>query len=134
MIGNKISKLIVAITSKDSGEVVERWQFDVQLLQSDQKLNSADTQGGEDSSRSQEEIQKDLQGIMRQITASVTFLPLLEDDCTFNVLVYADADASVPSEWADSDPKNIKNPEQVQLRSFSTDAHKIDTLVAYSLG
>jgi mitotic spindle assembly checkpoint protein MAD2 len=71
---------------------------------------------------------------MRQITASVTFLPLLEDDCTFNVVVYADADAPVPSEWADSDPKNIKNPEMVQLRSFSTDAHKIDTLVAYSLG
>jgi hypothetical protein len=29
MIGGKISKLVVVITSKDTGEHVERWQFDV---------------------------------------------------------------------------------------------------------
>ena len=28
MLGSKISKLVVAITSKESGETVERWQFD----------------------------------------------------------------------------------------------------------
>lgn len=31
MIGGKISKLVVVITSKDTGENVERWQFDVRL-------------------------------------------------------------------------------------------------------
>jgi mitotic spindle assembly checkpoint protein MAD2 len=31
MIGGKISKLVVVITSKDTGEHVERWQFDVCL-------------------------------------------------------------------------------------------------------
>jgi hypothetical protein len=30
MVGGKISKLVVVITSKDTGETVERWQFDVQ--------------------------------------------------------------------------------------------------------
>lgn len=29
MLGNKISKLVVVITSKETGENVERWQFDV---------------------------------------------------------------------------------------------------------
>lgn len=29
MVGGKISKLVVVITSKDTGEPVERWQFDV---------------------------------------------------------------------------------------------------------
>ncbi|KAI5309253.1 Mitotic spindle checkpoint component mad2 [Ascosphaera atra] len=29
MIGGKISKLVVVITDKDTGDVVERWQFDV---------------------------------------------------------------------------------------------------------
>jgi mitotic spindle assembly checkpoint protein MAD2 len=29
MIGGKISKLVVVITSKDTGEHLERWQFDV---------------------------------------------------------------------------------------------------------
>jgi hypothetical protein len=46
----------------------------------------------------------------------VTFLPQLEGDCTFNVLVYADADSEVPMEWGDSDAKEIKNGEKVQLR------------------
>lgn len=32
MVGGKISKLVVVITSKDTGEHVERWQFDVYLL------------------------------------------------------------------------------------------------------
>lgn len=31
MIGGKISKLVVVITSKDTGEHVERWQFDVRF-------------------------------------------------------------------------------------------------------
>ena len=29
MYGGKISKLVVVITSKETGEHVERWQFDV---------------------------------------------------------------------------------------------------------
>jgi mitotic spindle assembly checkpoint protein MAD2 len=29
MYGSKISKLVVVITSKETGEHVERWQFDV---------------------------------------------------------------------------------------------------------
>jgi hypothetical protein len=31
MYGGKISKLVVVITSKETGEHVERWQFDVSL-------------------------------------------------------------------------------------------------------
>ena len=32
MVGGKISKLVVVITSKETGEHVERWQFDVQIF------------------------------------------------------------------------------------------------------
>ena len=32
MTGGKISKLVVVITSKETGENVERWQFDVQMF------------------------------------------------------------------------------------------------------
>ncbi|ANB12464.1 spindle checkpoint protein MAD2 [Sugiyamaella lignohabitans] len=137
LVSGKISKLIVAITSKDTGEVVERWQFDVQVLSgtvSAAESGSSESAKEPDHSKPQEEIQKEVQAIIRQITASVTFLPVLEGRCTFNVLVYADGDVQAPVEWVDSDAKTIKNAEQVQLRSFSTDKHKIDTLVAYSLG
>lgn len=32
MVGGKISKLVIVITNKDTGEHVERWQFDVQIM------------------------------------------------------------------------------------------------------
>ncbi|KAG5366993.1 Mitotic spindle checkpoint component mad2 [Yarrowia sp. B02] len=131
LVGGKIQKLIVAITSKESGEVVERWQFDIHI--SGKETSNGDTNGSGDANKSEEQIQQEIQAILRQITASVSFLPILEDECTFNVLVYAEQDAPVPPEWADSANREIKNPEQVQLRSFSTNEHKIDTLVAYKL-
>lgn len=81
--------------------------------------------------KTEAEIQAEIQSIFRQVTASVTFLPMLDGNCTFNVLVYADADSEVPLEWGDSDAKEIKNGEKVQLRSFSTSNHRVDTLVSY---
>lgn len=81
--------------------------------------------------KTEKEIQDEIQAIFRQITASATFLPILDGNCTFNVLVYADADSEVPVEWGDSDAKEIENGEKVQLRSFSTTSHRVDTLVSY---
>jgi mitotic spindle assembly checkpoint protein MAD2 len=143
MIGGKISKLVVVITSKETGEHVERWQFDVQIMgKSSKSKSSRKTTDENNSERAAEEtepekteaqIQEEIQAIFRQITASVTFLPVLDGNCTFNVLVYADADSDVPIEWGDSDAKEIKNAEKVQLRSFSTSNHKVDTMVSYRL-
>lgn len=84
--------------------------------------------------KTEPEIQAEIAAIFRQITASVTFLPQLSGDCTFNVLVYADADSDVPVEWGDSDAKEIQGAERVQLRGFSTANHRVDTLVSYRLG
>jgi mitotic spindle assembly checkpoint protein MAD2 len=33
MVGGKISKLVIVITNKDTGDHVERWQFDVSCFQ-----------------------------------------------------------------------------------------------------
>ncbi|OJD22367.1 hypothetical protein ACJ73_06284 [Blastomyces percursus] len=149
MIGGKISKLVIVITSKDTGEHVERWQFDVQIFNNGRSSRSHSAlKASPDNEnapiptnpastatpppeKSEKEIQEEIQAIFRQITASVTFLPVLDGNCTFNVLVYADADSEVPMEWGDSDAKEIKNGEKVQLRSFSTSNHRVDTLVSY---
>ncbi|KAF2133720.1 mitotic spindle checkpoint component mad2 [Dothidotthia symphoricarpi CBS 119687] len=143
MYGGKISKLIVVITSKETGEHVERWQFDVQIFGKNAKTkpskestdneNSATEGNDGPEDKTETEIQAEIQSIFRQVTASVTFLPMLDGNCTFNVLVYADADSDVPLEWGDSDAKEIKNGEKVQLRSFSTSNHRVDTLVSYRL-
>ncbi|KAG2178466.1 hypothetical protein INT44_001618 [Umbelopsis vinacea] len=125
----KISKLVLVIKDKDTAEVVERWQFDIHVH------DKSDQAGGmtmNTASKSTGDIYKEIQAIMRQITASVTFLPILEDKCTFNILVYADEDVQVPTTWEDSDPNLIAGGgEHVKLRSFDTSMHKIDALVAY---
>ncbi|KAK8207573.1 Mitotic spindle checkpoint component mad2 [Zalaria obscura] len=140
---SKISKLVIVITSKETGEHVERWQFDVQIFGKESKKRTSekpadkenDSPAGDEQTaeKTEQEIQAEIQSVFRQITASVTFLPMLDGNCTFNVLVYADADSEVPLEWGDSDAKEIKNAEKVQLRSFSTSNHKVDTLVSYRL-
>lgn len=143
----KISKLVIVITDKDTGEHVERWQFDVEIFggkkskSSKSKEADADENGAAngaklvpETNKTEAEIQSEIQALFRQITASVTFLPQLEGDCTFNVLVYADADSDVPVEWGDSDAKEIVNGERVQLRGFSTSNHRVETLVSYRLG
>lgn len=66
------------------------------------------------------EITQEIQAIIRQITASVSFLPLLNEPCCFDLLVYADRAATVPVTWEDSDPCIIAKSEEVRLRSFST--------------
>lgn len=158
----KISKLVIVITDKDTGEHVERWQFDVQIFNSPKTSKSSKSKKAAESSsdaaasggdqenaaasatapasaapaeKTEAEIQAEIAALFRQITASVTFLPQLSGgDCTFNVLVYADADSEVPVEWGDSDAKEIVNGERVQLRGFSTSNHRVETLVSYRLG
>ncbi|KAJ1379140.1 DNA-binding protein, partial [Ochromonadaceae sp. CCMP2298] len=70
-------------------------------------------------------VAQEIQAIVRQITASVTFLPLLGEPCVFDLLVYADKEATVPVTWEDSDPCLIANAEQVKLRSFDTKVRTI---------
>jgi len=85
----------------------------------------------EEQEKTEKQIQDEIQAIFRQITASVSFLPMLDGNCTFNVLVYADADSDVPIEWGDSDAKEIKDAQKVQLRGFSTNSHRVETMVSY---
>lgn len=40
MIGGKISRLVVVITSKETGEHVERWQFEVHMTSKSAKHRS----------------------------------------------------------------------------------------------
>ncbi|KAJ2721297.1 Mitotic spindle checkpoint component mad2 [Coemansia sp. Benny D115] len=123
----KINKLVLAVNSRETRETIERWQFDIQLVDDDAATES----GKPRQPKTEKALQMEIQAIFRQIAASVSFLPIIDEKCTFNILVYADSDAQVPTTWTDSDPLHIKNAEQVRLRSFSTDAHRVEAMVAY---
>ena len=122
----KLEKLILVVASVHTNEVLERWAFDIETDQ-------GAVDGTKPVAKSEKEIMSEIQAIIRQITASVTFLPLLSDPCAFDLLVYTKKDTSVPGEWEDSDPRYILNSESVKLRSFTTKVHKVDTMVSYKL-
>ena len=74
-----------------------------------------------------------------RITASVTFLPLIEERSSFDLLVYTDRskgddhDHPIPIEWEDSDARLVTEGREVQLRSFSTNLHHVHTAVQYKV-
>ncbi|XP_041118801.1 mitotic spindle assembly checkpoint protein MAD2A [Polyodon spathula] len=120
-----VQKLVVVITCIETNEVLERWQFDIECDK------SAKDSANCPKDKSIKAIQEEIRGVIRQITASVTFLPLLETPCAFDLLIYTDKDLEVPEKWEESGPQMISNSEEVRLRSFTTTIHKVNSMVAY---
>jgi len=118
-----VQKLVVVVTGQQTLETLERWVFDVHTDKSVGPEGKVE--------KSQKEITSEIQAIIRQITASVTFLPLLDEPCTFDLLVYTDNDVDVPQAWEESDPRYIANSDEVKLRSFTTKVHRVDACVSY---
>ncbi|XP_048762679.1 mitotic spindle assembly checkpoint protein MAD2A-like [Ostrea edulis] len=119
-----VKKLVVVIKDVDTNEVLERWQFDVE---GDKEVINE----SKPREKSEKDIKNEICSVIRQITASVTFLPLLEGACAFDLLVYTDKDIDVPESWGEDGPQFITNSEEVRLRSFTTSIHKVDTMVAF---
>jgi mitotic spindle assembly checkpoint protein MAD2 len=96
-----VQKLVLVITSLETQQVVkvkvnlllimshrivrfqvlERWNFDIETEK--EGVHNPD----KEFDKSEKDIMSEIQAIIRQITASVTFLPLLQDACTFDLLV-----------------------------------------------
>ena len=132
LLKGNVQRLVVVVQGVDSGETLERWQFNVSV----EKPCDSGTENVEPNkkvfgNKSVKDIHNEIQAIIRQITASVTFLPLLQEPCTFDLLVYTDKNTEVPEKWADSDPCYILNSAEVKLRSFTTSVHKVESMVAY---
>jgi mitotic spindle assembly checkpoint protein MAD2 len=169
--GGDVQRLVVVVTGIDSGETLERWQFNVLVDDGDvevsmmtgndenvsqnvvkHNLSGGGTKEKRGSSKTIKEVNDEIQAIIRQITASVsgrqgggtthlcinscliesnlvvpsalyiqvTFLPLLREPCSFDLLIYTNKTAAVPKKWNDSDPRYIMNSQEVKLRSFTT--------------
>ena len=132
----KVRRLVVAIVEKETQETVERWQFDVEVL--NEGMAESDVPRSDDAipkslRKTDAQVKAEMAAIIKQITASCTFLPVLEEPCAFQILAYTDRDVEVPVEWSDSHARLIAEgkAEQVKLRSFSTHVHRVDAMVAY---
>lgn len=105
-------------------EVMERWDFNVEYEGSDKGSERT-------SDKPLKQIKNEIRDVMKQITSSVTYLPLLDCPCSFDIQIYADYKVDLPSDWADVEPANIYNAQSVKMKSFSTKFHKMGTVVTF---
>ncbi|XP_003398300.1 mitotic spindle assembly checkpoint protein MAD2A [Bombus terrestris] len=133
LIQRKVQKITLVITNVNTKEVLEKWDFKVDY--EGQSSNSANdnTKNSlpEVGTKDVKSIQKEIREVIRQITGTVSFLPLLDCLCSFDILTYTVPDCGIPNQWDETQPVFIANSQEVQLRSFSTSIHKMDTIVSY---
>ncbi|EPQ60587.1 spindle assembly checkpoint protein [Gloeophyllum trabeum ATCC 11539] len=128
LLTGSVTQLVLAIISKDTRITLERWVFDVNLVEQEQ--DTAEPR----QPKPESEIQAEIRYILKQIVSTVTFLPIMDEPTVFNILAYTSESADIPAdEWVDTDPLAIEasKSQQVKLRSFSTDVHRIEAMVAY---
>ena len=103
----KIKRLVVVLKNVETQETLERWEFKIQ--------SEKDAEGKqlETADKDEKKIKAEIRDVIRQITASVTFLPLLDCLCSFDILIYTHNDTEVPEMWGESDPCYIINSEVI---------------------
>jgi mitotic spindle assembly checkpoint protein MAD2 len=74
-----ITRLVLAIKSVETDETLERWQFDVHM----EEPTTAPVKPVKKKEKTEKEVQGEIREIMKQITSSVSFLPILEGECEF---------------------------------------------------
>lgn len=125
----EVEKISLIIKNVNANEVIECWEFKVQ---SEIAENGKDAKNPT-STKELKKIQAEIRDVMRQIAATISYLPLIECNCAFDVLVHFLKDIEAPEEWANTPGVKIQNAQTVQLKSFSTGLQKVDTIVNYKM-
>lgn len=87
LLSSSITRIVLAIKSLETDETLERWQFDIHTEDKEQTgaASVPPLPGGPKPAKKKEKTEKDVQAeireIMKQITASTTFLPILDEEC-----------------------------------------------------
>ena len=146
LLTGSVTQLVLAIISKETRTPLERWVFDIKLVETpaDSSAPYASlfiifgrnvlTDQYSPPPKPESEIQSEIRAILKQIISMVTYLPVISEPTVFNILAYTSESADVPAgEWVDTDPLAIEasKSQQVKMRSFSTDIHRIEAMVAY---
>ena len=75
----KLQKLSVVVTDVRTKETLERWDFKIEYS-NDANSNEKDKST---SSKDIKTVQKEIRDVLRQISATISFLPLLDCQCKY---------------------------------------------------
>lgn len=122
------------ISNVHTKEVMEKWDFKVEAENIDQNKDTTNVDANNPtSSKELKKIQEEIRAVMRQIAATVSYLPLLECLCSFDLHLHTLKDCEIPDNWNETENATILNSQVVNLKSFSTGLQKIDTVVSYKM-
>ncbi|KPI90031.1 putative rev7 putative mitotic spindle checkpoint component [Leptomonas seymouri] len=120
-------RIVLLITDVATESTLERWEISIEM-----EPSTAAGTSQQRPKKSEEDVRREIQVVMRQITACVSFLPVISVPCAFDLLVYTSTDAQAPSTaWEPSAPQLIRGGTAVRLRSFTTAMHHVDTNIVY---
>lgn len=117
--------MALIITNVKTLEVLERWDFHVEYE------GNPDESGGQVSEKPLKTIKNEIRDVLKQIASSVAYLPLLDCLCSFDIQIYTKSNVILPQQWSEAEAAHVKNAQSVKMRSFSTNIHKMETVVTY---
>lgn len=120
-----MTKVAVVIINVKTLEVMERWDFNVEYE------GSPGETGDQVSEKPLKIIRNEIREVLKQIASSVAYLPLLDCLCSFDIQIYTKNVENLPQEWSEAQAAHVKNAQFVKMRSFSTNIHKVETVVTY---
>lgn len=131
ILNKQVKKMSLIILNVANKEVLECWDFNVHYEEGSQTGTSESKEPLQ--GKELKKIQQEIRDVMLQVAATISYLPFLDCRCSFDVLVHATDSCEVPEKWSDAEPVDVANMQNVQLKSFSTGLHKMDTVVSYKL-
>lgn len=121
----------MVITNVATRECLECWDFKVDAEPAPENEN--EDPNSKTSSKELKKIQSEIGAVMRQIAATISYLPLLECHCSFDLHIHTLKSTEVPENWSETEGVKIQNSQVIQLKSFSTGVQKVDTVVSYRM-
>ena len=124
------TQLVVKIVSKDSRMPLEKWVFDINLVQRPPQGTLGQAQASEPEARIQAEIHFKL----KQIVSTMTFLPIIDGPTSYDIFIHTHEPAGLGyKECVNTDPAAMEagKSQWVILPSFSTVVHRVEAMVLW---
>lgn len=122
-----VSKIAMVISNVQTKEPVERWEF---IVEYDHEQGAGDNVT---SDKPLKQVQNEIREVLKQIICTIAILPLLDCICSFDIHIYTTDDCVIPEKWNTTKDAEIVDAQRVQLRSFDTGIHKMNTYVSYKM-
>uniref|UniRef100_A0A182NA17 HORMA domain-containing protein n=1 Tax=Anopheles dirus TaxID=7168 RepID=A0A182NA17_9DIPT len=128
----KVEKVTMMIYSLEKKEAIERWDFNIEAEYDDVSDATSD--------KLVSKIQAEIRAVMRQILSTISFLPCIEQVCTFDLIIQMKDNADVNEEQilyefqrVNKDNIEVKDAHTMSLKIFSTGVNKVETQVYYKV-